>query len=213
MSEGEIEKNIERKVARPDYPVLDVIKRRWSPRAFADRDVEPEKLRSLLEAARWAPSSFNEQPWRFILARRSEEESYERLLQCLNEKNQRWAQHAPVLMLTAARRRFSHSGRENRHAWHDVGLAMGSLLAQATELDLYVHQIAGIRPERAREAFGIPEAFEPVVGVAVGYVGEPAMLSEKRRKQEVRERRRRPLNETVFSGSWGEPSPLFEHVS
>ena len=146
------------KEATPDHPVLDVIKKRWSPRAFADRRVEPETLKQLLEAARWAASSFNEQPWRFILATKDEPEHYARVLDCLIEGNQAWAQHAPVLMLTVARKTFTRNGKPNRHAWHDVGLAMGNMVAQATALGLLLHQMAGILPEKARVVFAIPDA-------------------------------------------------------
>ncbi len=147
------------KEATPGHPVLDVIKKRWSPRAFADRRVEPETLEQLLEAARWAASSFNEQPWRFILATKDEPEHYARVLDCLIEGNQAWAQHAPVLMLTVARKTFTRNGKPNRHAWHDVGLAMGNMVAQATALGLHVHQMAGILPEKARVVFAIPDDY------------------------------------------------------
>jgi len=192
-------------IVRPDHAILDVLSKRWSPRAFADRTVEPEKLRRLLEAARWAPSSYNEQPWRFIVAAKDDPDEYERLLRCLNEKNQQWAESAPVLMLTVARKHFTHNDNENRHARHDTGLAMGNLVAQATALDLYVHQMAGIRPDAARGTYGIPDEYEPVAGVAVGYLSEDV---DERAK--MSDRSRRPLRETVFAGSWGAAAPLVD---
>jgi nitroreductase len=185
-----------------------VIARRWSPRSFADRPVEPEKLQQILEAARWAPSSYNEQPWRFLIATKDAPEAYEQMLSVLNEKNQRWAQQAPVLMLSVAKTTFSRNDKPNRHAWHDVGLAMGNLLAQATALDVYVHQMAGIHPETAREIYSIPEDFEVVAGAAIGYLGDPDDLPETFQKSETTERSRRALSQTVYEGTWGETAPL-----
>ena len=131
------------KVAETRYPIHELLRERWSPRAFADRMVEPEKLRSLLEAARWAPSSSNEQPWSFIVATKEHAGEYERLLSCLVEGNVRWAQHAPVLMLSVATLVFERNQKPNRHAFHDVGLAVENLIIQGTALGLFVHQMAG----------------------------------------------------------------------
>ena len=188
------------KIATPDHDVLDLIKERWSPRTFADRTVPDETLLRLLEAARWAPSSYNEQPWRFIVAKREQTEAFDRLLNCLNEKNQEWARQTPVLMLTVAKRHFSRNDKLNAHAWHDVGLAMGQLALQATALDLYVHQMAGILPEKAQEIYNIPDEFEVVAGVAIGYHGEP--------EGELKPRRRRPVEELVFGDTWGESAEV-----
>src|SRR6266702_6198279 len=124
------------KLAETQYPIHDLLRRRWSPRAFSDRRVEPDKLRSLWEAARWAASSFNEQPWSFIVATRQKQEEHARLLSCLVEKNQQWARLAPVLMVSVAKLKFEKTGKPNRHAFHDVGLAMGNLLVEATALGL-----------------------------------------------------------------------------
>ena len=120
------------KLANADYPVEEILRRRWSPRAFSDRMVEPEKLQSLFEAARWAPSSFNEQPWSFIVATKQKQEEHALLLSCLVEKNQQWARLAPVLMVSVTKLNFEKTGKPNRHAFHDVGLAMGNMLVQAT---------------------------------------------------------------------------------
>src|SRR5437667_9400721 len=155
------------KPAPTDHPIEEILRRRWSPRAFSDRIVEPEKLQSLFEAARWAPSSFNEQPWYFIVATKQKLEAHVRLLSCLTEKNQQWARQAPVLMVSVAKLNFEKTGKPNRHAFHDVGLAMGNMLVQATALGLFVHQMAGFSPETVREIHGVPEVFEPAVAMAI----------------------------------------------
>ncbi|HVS35528.1 MAG TPA: nitroreductase family protein [Gemmataceae bacterium] len=196
------------KAASNDYPIHDLLKRRWSPRAFADRLVEPEKLRSLLEAARWAPSSFNEQPWIFLIGTRDRPEEYERVLGCLVEFNQAWAKAAPVLLLTCAHLTFDRNGQPNRHAFHDVGLAMANLTMQATAEGLAVHQMAGIVPERVRAAFGVPDGWDPVAAAAVGYAGDPNTLSDELRRREEAPSTRKPLTSFVFSGGWGKPSSL-----
>jgi nitroreductase len=166
--------------------------------------VPADDLRALLQAARWAPSSYNEQPWRFIVARRENLEAFKTMLGCLSEENREWAAAAPVLMLTTAHTRFSKTGEENRHALHDVGLAMGNLTNQAIAMDLYVHQMAGIHPERARQVYDLPEDFEVVAGVALGFLGDPEDLEDDaHRRTETEARSRRPLAELVFAGSWG----------
>jgi nitroreductase len=194
------------KPAPTDVPIHDLLKRRWSPRAFADRPVEPETLRRLLEAARWAPSSFNEQPWAFIVATKDRPDEHAKLLGCLIEFNRSWANAAPALMLTVARQNFVKNGQPNRHAFHDVGLAIADLTVQATAEGLLVHQMAGILPDVARTTYGIPSDWEAVAGVAIGYPGDPATLSDALRERELAPRTRKPLNEFVFAGSWGTPA-------
>lgn len=182
-----------------------LIKKRWSPRAFFNRSVEKEKLLQLFEAARWAPSSYNEQPWRFIVATKENPAAFGLLFDCLTEKNQRWAVSAPVLMLSIAKTHFERNGKPNRHAYHDVGLAMGNLLTQATSMGLYVHQIAGFSTERARELLQIPEGYEPVAMIAIGYLGNFRQLPEDLQEREQAPRKRKELNDIVFSEMWGNP--------
>jgi nitroreductase len=196
------------KPADTAYPIHDLLKRRWSPRAFSDKPVEPETLRSLWEAARWAPSCFNEQPWYFLVATTQDRAEYDRLLACLNEGNAAWAKHAPVLMVSVARTAFQGDGGPNRHALHDVGQAVAGLTLEATALGLFVHQMAGFSPEKVRQAYGVPEGFEPVAAIALGYPGDPAALPEKLRERQVAPRSRKPLQDFVFSGRWGLTSPL-----
>ncbi|MBC7254886.1 MAG: nitroreductase family protein [Chloroflexi bacterium] len=192
------------KVARADHPILDIIAKRWSPRSFAPREVEDTLLLSIFEAARWAPSSRNEQPWRFIVGRKGKDETYPKLLACLVGANQRWAQAAPVLALAVAKRTHTASGRPNRWAWHDVGLSVATLLLQTVALGLYGHPMAGFDAARAVETFGIPEDFEPVLAIALGYLGDPEALPQDLRAGETRPRERRPLAETIFTEHWGE---------
>lgn len=196
------------KPAPTDYLIEDLLKRRWSPRAFSDRNVEPDKLCSLFEAARWAASSFNEQPWSFILTMKEHAEEYARLLSCLAEKNQQWAHLAPVLAVSVAKLNFDHGGKPNRHAFHDVGLAVGNLLVEATALGLVVHQMAGFSADKVRLAFGVPEGFEPVAAMAIGYPGPPEILPEQFREQELGPRKRKPISSFVFENNWGEPAAL-----
>ncbi len=168
-----------------------IIAQRYSPRNFADRSVSDESIRQVFEAARHAPSSYNEQPWRFIYATREQSETYQKLLSCINEYNQSWATGAPILMLSLAKKHFSQNGKPNRHAWHDTGTAVGFLLLKATELDLYAHQMAGFYPDKAREAFNISDEYEPVVMMALGYLGE----------EERPEKPRKEINEFAFAGN------------
>lgn len=185
-----------------------LLQKRWSPRAFDSRSVEPEKLKLMLEALRWAPSCFNEQPWHIIIATKEKLEVYDRLLSCLVEANQLWAKNAPVLMLSVAKLNFSHNGKENRHAWHDVGLAMENLTIQGMALDIYVHQMAGFDPQAARDLFQIPPDFAPVAMSAIGYLGDPPILPDNLRERELAIRTRKPLESFVFTGNWGQVSDL-----
>jgi nitroreductase len=198
------------KLAENQYPVHELIKRRWSPRAFSAQPVEPEKLRSLLEAARWAASCFNAQPWSFIVATKDNAEEHERLLGCLVEANARWAGSAPVLMLSVAQLNFEHNGKPNRHALHDVGLAVATLTLEATARGLALHQMAGFDLAKAREQFKIPNGYEPVAAIALGYADSPESLPEELREKELAPRTRRPLESFVFAGSFGQTSPLLK---
>jgi nitroreductase len=191
--------------------ILDVLRRRWSPKMFSSRPVEPEKLRSILEAARWAPSSRNEQPWSFVVATKKNVETYNRLLSCLNEKNRQWARYAPVLILSVAKMYRDIDAKENRYAFHDVGLSTTNLIVQATALGLYTHVMAGFSVERAQELLGIPEGYEPVAVIALGYV--PQSLGSKRLRADAvpKIRTRKPLDEFVFEGHWGNPAHILDN--
>jgi nitroreductase len=196
-----------KKPAETSTPIHDLMAHRWSPRAFDSKPVEPEKLRTLFEAARWAPSSYNAQPWYFIVGTKDHPENYHRVLESLIEFNQGWAKQAPVLALSVAKLKFD-DGKPNRHAFHDVGQAAANLSLQAEALGLSVHQMAGIEAEKARKLFNIPADYEAVAGIALGYAGDPASLSEELRKRELAPRQRKPLESFVFTGQWGKSFPL-----
>lgn len=189
------------------HPIHDLFSRRWSQRAIDDRPIEPGALASLFEAARWAPSSNNAQPWRFLVATTDATAEYNRLLGCLVEGNLRWAHRAPVLILSVAKLAFD-DGSPNRHAMHDVGLATENLVLQATALGLTAHQMAGFHIEKARTEFKIPPGFEPVVIIAVGYPGDVSLLSDRLREREEKPRLRLAITDFVFAEQWGQTSPL-----
>lgn len=191
------------KPAETAHPIEELLRRRWSPRAFAERPVEPEKLLRMFEAARWSASCFNEQPWSFLVATRDDAAGFARLLSCLIEGNQAWAAYAPVLMVSVARLNFAQNGKPNRHAIHDVGLATAQMINQAMAMGLFVHPMAGFFPDKVRELYGVPEGYEPVAAIAAGYPGDAAALSESLRQRELAPRVRKPVEEFVFRGRFG----------
>ncbi len=180
-----------------------LIRERRSLRAFRAESLDDAQLGALLEAARWAASCFNAQPWRFVVALRRDEEAFARLLSVLNEKNRAWAQHAGALVVSVAQRDFEASGKPNAHAWHDVGLAVAQLTLQAEALDLTVHQMAGFDKDAARRELEIPEGFDPVAVLAIAKPGDPADLPEDLRRREQAPRQRKALGEVAFHGRFG----------
>lgn len=180
-----------------------LLAKRRSLRAFAPSPVDPATLATLLEAARWAPSSMNEQPWTFIVATQQNRPGFERLLGCLLEYNFRWAQYAPVLMLSVARLTFASNGAPNAHALYDLGQAVAHLTFQANSLGLTVCQMAGFDVEKTRHTFSIPSDHEPLSVSAIGYPGDPADLPEKLRAKQFTPRVRKPFEDFVFESSWG----------
>ena len=181
-------------------PIHNYISARRSPLAYSNIPLEPEKINALFEAARWAPSSFNEQPWRFIYALKEDPAEFETLLDSLIEGNRVWAKNAPMLVLSIARMVFSRNGRPNKHAFHDVGLSVGNLLLQATSMGLMVHQMGGFSIEKVKQGLAIPEGFEPVAMMAIGYPGNVEELPEDLRSREMQQRVRNPLEKFVFKG-------------
>ena len=172
----------------------EIIQRRWSPRAYSPRPIEPKKLRALFEAARWSASCFNEQPWRFVIATQDQPEQFARLLGLLIDKNQAWAKDAWLLGISAAKRTFALNGNPNRFGMHDAGAALTSIMLQASAMGLQAHGMAGFDDKRARVELAIPEDFDVAAAFTVGYVngsGEPPA-----------NRQRRALDEIVFRGEW-----------
>jgi nitroreductase len=196
------------KLANPDHPVQAIIAQRWSPYVFRDTPVESSLLCSLFEAARWAPSSMNEQPWHYLVALREEPEAFERLLSCLVEGNRAWAHAVPVLALGVVKRTFARNGKPNATAAHDLGLASGNLVLEATARGLSVHQMAGILPDRARALYAIPEDAEALTALAIGYVGDSAGRSDSYAERDRTPRTRKPLSSFVFGGRFGVAASL-----
>jgi nitroreductase len=180
----------------------ELLRDRWSPRDFMDRPIEPEKLRSLFEAARWAASCFNEQPWRFVIATKAEPEQFQKILGLLMEKNQQWAKTAWALGFSTGKKTFSHNGAPNRFGLHDAGAATANLAVEATALGLHAHFMGGFDAQRARTEFHVPEDFEIGAAFAIGYIDESTV--------QPGERKRRALDEIVFGGDWGAPIPEFK---
>jgi len=192
--------------ATTDSDIQPLLAGRWSPYAFADKDVTDEDLLAVLEAARWAPSSYNEQPWRYLLARRRDTESFANLLSCLVDGNQAWARHAPVLMIGVAMMQFARNAKPNKAAHHDLGLAAGNLSVEASARGLVVHQMIGIVPERVRELYKLPDDAQPLTGIAIGYLGSGDNLPEALRGRDAAPRSRRPVSEFVFENAWARPA-------
>jgi nitroreductase len=192
------------KLADADHPIHELVQRRWSPRAFSDQDVPKQILQSLFEAARWAPSSNNEQPWAFLVATKDDPGVFAEMLSTLVEFNQAWAKHAPVLVIAVSEMAFAKDAAPNRNAFYDTGAAVAHLTAEATSRGLFVHQMAGFDPKKAKKLFYIPEGWEPIAAFAIGYGGDPHLLSDVLRERELAPRTRKPISEFVMTGRWGQ---------
>jgi nitroreductase len=196
------------RIARPDHPVLPVIQERYSPYVYNGEPVEKDKLLSCLEAARWAASSFNEQPWRYIVADRGDAETWKKALSCLVEANQGWAKNAGVLILACTKKTFTYNGSPNAVHQHDLGMAGCSLTLQAQSLGLHVHMMAGIDAEAIRKRYEVPEDYTPLTAIAIGYADKPENGDPELAKRDQGARERKPLGEWVFGVTWGQSSPL-----
>jgi nitroreductase len=189
-----------RNPAQADHPIHDLLSERWSPRAFADRPVEEFKLHSLFEAARWAASGGNQQPWHFIVASKENADDHARLVDTLWERNAIWAQNAPVLILVVAKL-YDRPGKEYI-SFYDVGMAAGNLVTQAVHLGLVTHQMGGFDADKARASLGIPDGYQPLTMMALGYPDTPDKLPDDLRERELAPRSRKPQEEFVFRGRW-----------
>ncbi len=195
------------KDAATRHPIHALLRQRWSPRAFTDRLIAPETLHRMLEAARWAPSAGNGQPWAFIVATRDDAAEFARLLGVLNEKNQEWARDAAVLMLGLAAIRRP-DGKEHRLALYDLGLAVENLVVEGMANDVYAHQMAGFDADAARLAYDIPDSHAVVAAIALGYPADPAALPDDLREREQSPRARKSLAELIFRGQFGATAPV-----
>lgn len=185
------------KTAMTDYAINELIKKRWSPRSFDNKQIDDSILMSLFEAARWAPSSMNEQPWEFIAVKKENSESFQKLVDSLNEGNRVWAKYAPVLVIVTARKHFAKEGWLNRTSGYDTGHAVANFTIQALEHNIYVHQMGGFSQEKVRENFQIDDDKEIMVVMTIGYLGDPDRLDEKLKKREISPRTRKNFEEFV----------------
>jgi len=188
-----------RKPALTDLPILEAIKERWSPYAFDTRPIEREKIEILFEAARWAPSSFNEQPWRYVYATKEDGELREKINSLLQPGNS-WAAAVPLLIVSFYKKTFTYNGKPNVHGLHDLGCASGYMVLQCRSLGLIAHQMAGFKASEANVLLGVPDDFSSGSMIAVGYPGDPKKLSEDLRKREETPRSRKEMKEFAFRG-------------
>ncbi|MBU0560581.1 MAG: nitroreductase family protein [Bacteroidetes bacterium] len=192
---------------RESSGIIDILKKRWSPRSFSNKNISDESLQRIFEAARWAPSCFNEQPWNFIYFRRGSE-SYNKLAAAIMDGNKPWSINAPVLVLTVARNSFERNGKSNNYAMHDLGMAVFSLTLQALSEDIYLHQLAGFDAKMTSEIFRIDDNFSPATVLAMGYLGDPEALPDSLKPSEKKRTGRKPISEFVFMNSWKKANNL-----
>ena len=200
------------KIKPTDVEIHDLLQRRWSPRAFDGRPIEPDRLRRIFEAARWAPSCYNEQPWRFVVGQKEAGEEYQKLFGLLAAGNQAWCSTAAVLVLVCARKTFSHNDKDNGWHLYDAGQAAAHLTVQAMAEGIFVHQMAGFDAAGASEMFQLSEIFCPVTMIALGYPGDVGQLPENLRSAELAPGSRRPAREVVFEGEWEKTASFVENV-
>ena len=196
--------DLEHKKAHTSVEIHPLLAWRWSPRSFIDTVPDKEVLTGLFEAARWSPSSANEQPWHFIAGIKGESDSWDKVFSCLDDYNQEWCIFAPVLLLSVARKYFHKNNEPNRHYAYDTGQAVAHLSFQASSENLYVHQMGGFFQEKAIEIFNIPDGHEVMSAIAIGYIDSPEKLSKKNAAQEGKARIRKRLKEMIFINKWGD---------
>lgn len=178
--------------------ILEIIQERWSPYSFSSVPVEEFKLKAMFEAAGFAPSCNNEQPWLFVYTTQDDKPVFNVYLGFLNESNRVWAKDAYALVISMAQTRFSKSGKINRYAFHDTGMAVTNLLLQALALDVYVHQMGGFSVEKVKEYFKLDGNIEPVAVMAVGYLGDGFSLPPELLSRDEKKRPRKSMNEYTF---------------
>ena len=186
--------------------ILEIIQERWSPYSFSSNDVEEFKLKAMFEAAGYAPSCNNEQPWMFIYSTQQNRQIFNDYLGFLAESNKVWAKDVYALIISLARTKFSFNGKPNRYAFHDTGMAVANLLLQALAMDIYVHQMGGFSIEKVKEYFKLDVDIEPVAIMAVGYMGDANSLSPELLKRDEKRRPRKSVNEYAFKNSLYNPA-------
>jgi nitroreductase len=195
------------KKAQTSVAIHDLIARRWSPRAFdKSKPVSRAQIMALLEAARWAPSCYGDEPWCYLLWDRDRDSSsWQKAFECLSDSNQVWVKNAPLLLASIAGSQFAHSGKPNRWGQHDTGAASANLVLQAVALGLAAHQMGGFDADKLREKFAIPAGYTPMAMIVVGYQADADILEGNIRERELAARARKPLGEKFFEGTWGIP--------
>lgn len=192
------------KLATTNYEIIEVIKNRWSPRAFSNEAILKESLQKIFEAMCWAPSCYNEQPWRLIVGIKGHDEAYDKIFACLNEWNQRWAKTAPVLILMIGKKHFTHNDEYNRSYQYDCGAAATHLCLQAISEGIYSHQMAGILPNKAYEYFDIEREYEVLTAIALGKIGNLNDIPDDYHASEKNIRNRRSPQSFVYGDEWGQ---------
>jgi nitroreductase len=185
------------------YPIHELMRLRFSGRSFDPKPVETEKILSILEAACWAPSSSNEQPWAFVVGVKGEKDGWDAILGSLMEANRAWARMAPVMVLACARKSYARGGQPNAHSWYDLGAACENLHLEAVAQGLRTHPMGGFDPNKARESLGLPKDVDPVAVIAMGYAAPPDELMEPYKERETAPRKRKPFEESVYFSKWG----------
>ena len=186
------------KKVNSDFPINILSASRWSPRAFAEKTIEKDKLQSILEAARWSASAFNAQPWRFLVGYKGDE-NYQKIFNSLVEFNQLWAEKAPILILNCYQINFSHNGEPNQTAQYDLGQAVAHYSLEAINQGLYLHQMTGFDAVKANKSFGFGKKIMAFSVTALGYLGDVDSLPEDMRKMEMAEPKRMPQEDFLLN--------------
>ena len=194
------------KIANRPAGLHPLLRERWSPRAYSNKAIGPDAIQRMFEAAQWAMSSYNGQPWRFVYATKDDAAGYERVLSTLIPFNQAWANSAPMIGIAIGRTHFEHNSEPN--SWHayDTGAAMALLTVQAHHEGLHVHQMAGFDPAKAKEVLNIPEGYSPIAAFTIGYVGDASALPDPLKEREGQPGQRKALAEIAFKGTFGATS-------
>jgi nitroreductase len=200
------------KPAITQYEIHPIINNRWSPRSFSSKPVSSESLQRIFEAARWAPSSFNEQPWRFIIGIKGDK-TWEMIYDTLIEFNRKWAKLAPVLIMSIGSKILSKNEKPNKMYIYDVGQSVSYITFQAMHEGLRVHQMGGFSAEKAIELFNIPNDYQPLTVIAIGYQGDPGLLDEELKKTEIGSRSRKELKVLVYEEKFGNTSAIISKSS